>query len=204
MRSFSDPAALFRHRWSVPILAELYRTDGSRFVVLVNRLGISPDSLRHTLKALIDAGWVRRNPGYGHPLRPEYVLTPSGTVLAPACTHLAKMLRTMEIEEIGLRKWSMPVVAGLRAGNERFSDLKSSLTGITARALTLALKDLQAAGLANRTVLNLYPPTTRYRLTVDGRRLGRALAELWGRERRDGRPVRHRPWVRTGVALVPA
>src|SRR5947207_13068422 len=67
---------LFHHRWAVPVLAELRRERGSRFVTLANRIGVTRDSLRRTLSALIDDGLVERNPGYGHPLRPEYVLTP--------------------------------------------------------------------------------------------------------------------------------
>src|SRR3972149_5491163 len=142
-----EPAALFPHPWSVPILAELHRTGGSRFVILAHRLGVGPDSLRHTLRALTDHGWVMRNPGYGHPLRPEYILTPAGSALAPACAHLIKLLHSMEIEEAGLRKWSMPVLMSIQAGNRRFSDLKSSLAGITARALTMTLKDLRTTGV---------------------------------------------------------
>ncbi len=175
MPSFLEPAALFHHRWSVPVLAELHRSNGSRFVVLVHRLGVSPDSLHHTLQALIGHGWVMRNPGYGHPLRPEYVLAPAGMVLAPVCAHLVKLLDAMGIEETGLRKWSMPVLITIQAGNRRFSDLKSSLTGITARALTMTLKDLRTAGLANRAILDEYPPATRYKLTQQGRKLGRVL-----------------------------
>lgn len=180
MGSVFQPAQLFHHRWSVPILAELYRTSGSRFVALANQLGVSPDSLRHTLRALLRHRWVRRNPGYGHPLRPEYILTPTGALLAPGCARLLKLLQSLEFEEVGLRKWSMPVLLAIQTGRERFSDLKSSLRGITSRALTLALKDLQAAGLIERTIRDEYPPTTRYKLTGKGRRIGNLLVELCG------------------------
>ncbi|MGH2451320.1 MAG: winged helix-turn-helix transcriptional regulator, partial [Candidatus Limnocylindria bacterium] len=71
-------SALFHHRWAAPVLAELDRSRGSRFVTLSNRLALSRESLRRTLTALIDAGLVMKNPGYGHPLRPEYILTERG------------------------------------------------------------------------------------------------------------------------------
>ena len=59
--------ALFHHRWAVPVLAELHRgAGGAKFVTLVNRLGIGRDSLRRTLAALIERGWVMPNPGHGH------------------------------------------------------------------------------------------------------------------------------------------
>ena len=53
--SIEDLIALFHHRWSAPVLAELGRTRGTRFVVLVNRLGVGRESLRRTLAALMEA-----------------------------------------------------------------------------------------------------------------------------------------------------
>jgi DNA-binding HxlR family transcriptional regulator len=52
----------------------LYTGQGERFVTLVNRLGASKDAVSATLAQLIDDGVVQRNPGYGHPLRPEYLV----------------------------------------------------------------------------------------------------------------------------------
>jgi DNA-binding HxlR family transcriptional regulator len=168
--------ALFHNRWSVPILAELHRQRGSRFVTLSRILGLSRESLRRTLAALIEGGLVGRNPGYGHPLRPEYVLTSSGERIAAACWPLVERLRRSELEEVGLKKWSMPVVYALAEGPRRFSELRETLTGISPRALTLALKDLEAVGLVDRRVTDDYPPATVYRLT----RTGRPLAALLG------------------------
>ena len=59
----STLVALFHNRWSVPILAELHRQRGSRFVTLARTLGMSRESLRRTLAALIESGLVGRNPG---------------------------------------------------------------------------------------------------------------------------------------------
>ena len=42
---------------------------------LQRRLDVTRDSLRRALDALIALGYVRRNEGYGHPLRPEYLIT---------------------------------------------------------------------------------------------------------------------------------
>ena len=164
-------AALFHHRWAVPVLAELHRSSGGKFVTLVRHLGMSRDSLRRTLNALIESGWVMRNPGHGHPLRPEYILTPAGARIAPWSARLMRVLRTLGIEDVALRKWSMPVAFGLLGGRERFSGLRQLLPGATARALIIALKDLQAAGLVDRIVSNEYPPATYYQLTARGRKL---------------------------------
>jgi DNA-binding HxlR family transcriptional regulator len=174
----STLVALFHNRWSVPILAELHRQRGSRFVTLSQLLGLSRESLRRTLVALLDAGLVGRNPGYGHPLRPEYVLTSSGERIAAACRPLVERLRRSDLEEVGLKKWSMPVVYALAERPQRFSALREALEGISPRALTLALKDLEAAGLVDRRVTDDYPPATIYRLTRTGHPLATLLAQV--------------------------
>jgi len=170
--------ALFHHRWSVAVLAELHRGGGSKFVTLVNRLVISRDSLRRTLDSLIAEGWVVRNPGHGHPMRPEYILTASGRRLAPWCARLGALLKTTEIGDIGLRKWSMPVILALGHGKRRFSEVKGFLPGLTARALTLALKELHAAGLIERHVSDSYPPATYYQISGNFRSLKTVLEEF--------------------------
>jgi DNA-binding HxlR family transcriptional regulator len=174
----STLVALFHNRWSVPILAELHRQRGSRFVTLSRTLGLSRESLRRTLAALIEGGLVGRNPGYGHPLRPEYVLTTAGEGIAGACRPLVEQLRGGNLEEVGLKKWSMPVVFALANGPRRFSELRDLLEGVSPRALTLALKDLEAADLVDRRVTDDYPPATVYRLTRSGRPLAALLRQL--------------------------
>lgn len=171
--SITDLIALFHHRWAVPVLAELERQRGSRFAALVGILGLGRESLRRTLDALIALGLVERNPGYGHPLRPEYVLTPHGAEVAARCRRLLDALG--DEREVALRKWSLPVLVALgRAG--RFSELRAELPGITPRALALALKDLQAAGLVERVVEDTsYPPTVRYAATAAAQPLQRAF-----------------------------
>ena len=158
--------ALFHHRWAAPVLALLAIRGGGRFVELQRKLGVGSESLRRALQALIEEGHVVRNPGYGHPLRPEYVLTRSGRPVARRCYRLLRALGPRV--DVGLKKWSMPVLAALE-GATRFTDLREALPGITPRALTLALKDLQAVGLVEREVVDDYPPTTIYRPTAAGR-----------------------------------
>jgi DNA-binding HxlR family transcriptional regulator len=172
--SIQDLIALFHHRWAAPILAELRRQKGARFAALAGILGVGRESLRRTLDALIDLGLVARNPGYGHPLRPEYVLTRRGTHVAARCARLLGALG--DKREVALRKWSLPVLIALRHA-DRFSELRDELPGITPRALALALKDLQAAGLVERRVdEDAYPPTVVYAATHAARPLQRALS----------------------------
>ena len=164
-------ATLCHYRWVVPVLAELRRSRGSRSVTLEKRLGISRDSLRRTLEALISRGWAMRNPGHGHPLRPEYILTPTGAELAPWCVRLMRVLAALNAHGTVLRKWSMPVALALRSGRTRFSEVRAFVPGLTPRALTLTLKDLQREGLVERLISDGYPPATCYRLTPRARKL---------------------------------
>jgi DNA-binding HxlR family transcriptional regulator len=170
--SIEELIALCHHRWSAPVLAELGRTRGARFVVLVNRLGVGRASLQRTLAALIELGLVRRNPGYGHPLRPEYLLTPQGEAVATRCDRLLAAVDGRA--DVLLRKWSLPVLVTL-SDSARFSELREALPGITARALALALKNLERAGLVTRRVEETYPPSTVYAATPEAARLQRIL-----------------------------
>jgi DNA-binding HxlR family transcriptional regulator len=190
---------LLHHRWAPAVLAELDRTRGSRFVTLTNRVGVSRESLRRTLAALVDGGLAARNPGYGHPLRPEYVLTARGARVAPVCGDLLAGLRELGVEQKALKKWSLPVLLALgRPGRRRFSALQEQLREITARALALTLKDLTAAGLVDRAVTDGYPPASVYNLTRAGARLLPVLRRLEAAlEEPPPRPHRV-PFARTG------
>jgi DNA-binding HxlR family transcriptional regulator len=164
-------------RWALPVIVELHRSQGCKFVTLVNVLGVARETLRETLEALLDAGLVARNPGYGHPMRPEYVLTAPGLRLAPVAERLLEELERRNALELGLKKWSLPILVAL--GREsRFGELRSRLTPVTPRALTLALKALVQAGLVERRIHEAFPPATSYRLTSSGRPLSRLAARL--------------------------
>jgi DNA-binding HxlR family transcriptional regulator len=171
----SSLTVLCHHRWALPVLAEIERTRGSRFATLTGRLGVSGESLRRTLRALSAAGLVQRNPGYGHPLRPEYVFTAAGRKLGPRAASLVAALRGHE--ETALKKWSLPVLAVLD-GPRRFSELRAALPDATPRALALALKELQADGLVHRTVHDAYPPAVVYELTEHAKPIAAAARRI--------------------------
>jgi DNA-binding HxlR family transcriptional regulator len=170
----STLVSLCHHRWSLPVLAEIGRTGGIRFATLTGRLGVAGESLRRTLAYLQEEGLVSRNTGYGHPLRPEYVLTPPGRDLAPRARKLHSALAGRE--DVGLKKWSVPVLAELDEPR-RFSELRAALPA-SPRALALALKDLESAGLVRRTVTSDRPPQVRYAATRSARPIAAAAREL--------------------------
>src|SRR4028119_1116591 len=53
-------------------------------------------------------------------------------------------------------RWAMPIIRELLMGPRRFSDLKNSLNGISAKVLTERLEGLEAAGILGRR--KLAPP----------------------------------------------
>lgn len=181
---------LLENRWAVPVLAELHRGSagvsglaggGAKFVTLAHRLGVSRDALSRTLAQLIDLGWVERNPGYGHPIRPEYLLSARGVSLARACDGLMLSIDALggEARDALLRKWSLPVAMAMAAGSSRFSNLKAALPGVTARSLALALKQLEGSGLVVRRVIEReYPPRPTYALSDAARGLLPKAARL--------------------------
>lgn len=168
--STEDLIELFHHRWAPPAVALLGERGGARFVELQRRLGVGRESLKRALEALQAQGLVRRNPGYGHPLRPEYAPTAAGRTAA----RLARRVLASGDESLLLHKWPVPVLHELGDGR-RFSELHAGLKTATPRALALALQELERAELVRREVRPTRPPSTVYRPTPSGRRVQRAL-----------------------------
>jgi DNA-binding HxlR family transcriptional regulator len=94
------------------------------------------------------------------------------------CARLIAMLGRLDLNAVGLKKWSMPAVLALAEGECRYSELRKRLPEVTPRALTLALKDLGAAELVERRVTPDYPPATVYRLRPKARPLAQILSAL--------------------------
>jgi DNA-binding HxlR family transcriptional regulator len=163
--------ALCHHRWSIPILAELHRDNGAKFVTLVERLKISRDALSRTLEALIQLGLIKRNTGYGHPLRPEYILTAPGKHIGQNALELLNHLQQLEATTTGLKKWTLPILHAIHHGINRFSSLRETLPNISPRALTLTLQDLEQLAWLTRS-------EGGYELSANGKKLAETLEPL--------------------------
>lgn len=170
--------SLFHHRWSAAVLVAIVRAEGARFVELQSALEVSAVPLRASLDALASLGLVTRNPGYGHPLRPEYIATARGGAVGIATQRLLVLLQGLDVEEIALRKWSLPVLAVIAAGESRYGAIQGALAGVTPRALAISLKDLVEARLIGREVQEGYPPVPVYRATRAGKRVARVLTAI--------------------------
>jgi len=80
-------------------------------------------------------------------------------------------------------KWTLLVIRDLLAGKRRFSELRTSLSGISPKTLPDRLRDLEQHGLVERTSYAEIPPRVEYRLTRTGHTLEPVLTALadWGR-----------------------
>jgi DNA-binding HxlR family transcriptional regulator len=160
--------ALSRQRWLLPVLAQFHGVGGRRFAELLGALQLPRDSLSRTLDLALEQGWVQRNPGHGHPLRPEYILTKQGKAVAAAAADLAIRLTAAQIRPAELTRWSLPALRSIATGSERFNELARSLAPASPRALSQTLRSLVANDLVEREVEGGFPPSSRYRLTAKG------------------------------------
>jgi DNA-binding HxlR family transcriptional regulator len=76
--------------------------------------------------------------------------------------------RTADLLE---RRWQLSIIYAALTGALRFSEFADAVSGISPRMLSERLRDLEAAGLIERTVIPSSPPTVEYRLTTRGKRL---------------------------------
>ncbi|MCP5021541.1 MAG: hypothetical protein GY930_07165 [bacterium] len=176
-----DPPPLARlcaRRWAVPILADLEGSKGCKFVTLAAHLDGSRAALKASLGLLETLGLVIPNPGHGHPMRPEYVLTQRGALLTGPAKSLVRALDKTQALEFGLRKWSMPMVHVIHSGQERFGGIAEALGPVTDRAVSLALTDLQDNGWVKRKLFNDRPPRSIYSVARKAQRFAPMLTDL--------------------------
>ena len=167
---------LIEARWAIPVLALLHRDDGARFAVMAHRLAVAPQSLSRTLAHLIERGWVVRNAGHGHPLRPEYLLTAVGEPVGAACARIVAAREQLGLSPRDVPRWSLPVAIGLGDEWLRFGALQHRIGRATPRALSMTLKTMIVHDLVGRRLEASFPPVALYGLTPRGRDLARAAA----------------------------
>ncbi len=80
-------------------------------------------------------------------------------------------LEVRETASLLERRWQLSILYAALSGALRFNEFAEAIAGISPRMLSERLRDLEAAGLVQRTVIPSSPPTVEYRLTEKGRRL---------------------------------
>jgi len=76
------------------------------------------------------------------------------------------------------RRWQLSIIYAALTGAMRFNEFAQAVDGISPRMLAERLRDLEAAGLIERTVLPTSPPTVEYRLTARGQRLAPVIEAM--------------------------
>ena len=86
------------------------------------------------------------------------------------------------VELVG-RRWTGAILRVLMDGALRFSQVAQAIPELSDRLLSERMKELEARGLVNRTVIPGPPLQVRYELSEMGRELEPALAEIerWAR-----------------------
>lgn len=162
--------------WCLGILASLDAGTPGRQAPLLEATGAGRGALAQSLAHLIELGLLERNPGHGHPLRPEFRLTPEGRRIAAMATAIRKAERDAEGAALIRRSWTVPILAVCREPRF-FGEIRAELAPITDRALSQSLKRLVSARWVDRrTDPALHPPRPVYRAANAGAEIGRALA----------------------------
>lgn len=161
--------------WSLKILALLHAGVPGRQAPLVAATKALRPAFASSLDHLVQVGLLQKNPGHGHPLRPEFRLTEEGVMAAAVAYRIVRATPDDEAFAIVKRSWSVPILA-VTEKPRRFSIIKSGLGGITDRALSLSLSVLEEQDWLKREIdVSQRSPFPTYRAVNGGRKINRAV-----------------------------
>lgn len=161
--------------WALPILAAMHEGVAGRQAPLLTATGAGRTAFAQSMEHLIAIGLIERNPGHGHPLRPEFRLTATG-ITAAAIASKVRHLSTDQDHDLLRRSWTVPVLTSLHRPRH-FGEIKRSLPRITDRALSQSLKVMEARHWVNRSVdTTARPPRALYQAINTGGRIGEFTA----------------------------
>ncbi|SFR98535.1 winged helix-turn-helix transcriptional regulator [Yoonia litorea] len=161
--------------WSLTILALMHDGVARRQAPLLAASKASRTAFAASLDHLVSLGLLERNPGHGHPLRPEFRLTPNGVRYAAIASRIIDAVP--EEEELSLlrRNWTVPILA-VTPRPRRFSGIKSDLPTITDRALSISLQQLEESEWLGRDIdTSARPPFPTYTALSKGLEISRAI-----------------------------
>ena len=128
--------------WSLNILALLHTGVPGRQAPLLAATSASRTAFAASLDHLVRLELIERNPGHGHPLRPEFRLTAQGKEAARTASAIVNTVPAGAEFRLVRKTWTVPILA-LTGTPHRFSAIKSVLTPITDRALSSSLHQLE-------------------------------------------------------------
>ncbi len=161
--------------WSLPILARLHDGVPGRQAPLLAATGAGRTAFAQSMVHLIDLGLMERNPGHGHPLRPEFRLTARGVPVA-ALAHRVLSVSGERDQDLLRRAWTLPVLTTLQRPRH-FTGIRRDLGGITDRALSQSLRGLEERDWVRRSVSDAARPPRPVYCAVNA---GEAISGLLG------------------------
>lgn len=178
MLYFMDISTLVKvtsRAWSLNILALMYAGTPGRQSTLLAASGAGRTAFRHSLDHLINLDMLERNPGHGHPLRPEYRLTQKGAEIASIADRIKRTALRTPQRNLLQRVWTIPILA-VSQKPRHFIEIKRELAPITDRALSQSLKELQLQRWVRRKVdIGSRPPRALYQAANIGAQIGQAV-----------------------------
>ncbi len=163
--------------WALPILSRLHEGVPGRQAPLLSAMGAGRTAFAQSVDHLISLGLLERNPGHGHPLRPEFRLTPAGEEAA-ALAHKISKLSGEDDQALLRRSWTLPVLTSLHIPRY-FNDIRRTLGPITDRALSHSLKTMEDRHWVRRQVDEAARPPRPLYSTIN---LGRDISRITGRQ----------------------
>ena len=154
--------------WALPVLAALHDGVPGRQSRLIGATGASRTAFGQSLEHLIACDLLERNPGHGHPLRPEFRLTPAGKQMAQKASQIMAATPAPQ-HKILRRSWTLPVLTTLHEP-QHFGLIKAQLGTISDRALAQSLRVMEDHNwLARHVSADLRPPRPIYVAQNTGR-----------------------------------
>lgn len=161
--------------WALPILAKLHSGVPGRQAALLAATGAGRTSFAASLNHLLELGLLERNPGHGHPMRPEFRLTNTGHALGPRAAKVMTLVPDQDALAVLRKSWTVPVLTVTRRPM-RFSQIRTVLPGVTDRALVQSLDQLQARDWMSREMdLSARLPRPIYVARAEGLQIAKAM-----------------------------
>lgn len=161
--------------WAIPILSNLHAGIAGRQAPLLAATGASRTAFAQSMDHLIAMGLLERNPGYGHPLRPEFRLTQQG-IAAAAIANKIQTVSAQKDQDLLRRTWTLPILTAIHTPSH-FNDIKRNLHRVTDRALSQSLKSMETRNWVRRKVdETARPPRSIYSAVNTGRKISSITA----------------------------
>ncbi|WP_300010627.1 winged helix-turn-helix transcriptional regulator [uncultured Roseobacter sp.] len=160
--------------WALPILSSLQAGTAGRQATLLTATGASRTAFSQSIDHLIKMGLVERNPGYGHPIRPEFRLTQLGKSAAKIARRIQRVSGAAD-QDLLRRTWTLPILTSLHEPRH-FNDIKRNLPTITDRALSLSLRSMEDREWVQRCVNEAArPPRSIYTAINTGEKVSKVI-----------------------------